>query len=189
MIAIKNYLPIFTDVPDANSNYGNVSNRPYSLQTTHSTTQYIDTQNGTTITNNDVIYRQHGGDLRTGKSTSFRACWYASVDVLVIVPFMNLSLQYGYCLEKPPPLPSTLPPVGSQQIRHSTTSYRTTTAAAPNKYNNNINNLVGSQLPQATVRTTTWHQHYNNGNSSLNAAMLTNNDFLNNERAASSESG
>lgn len=101
-------------------------------------------------------------------------------------PPISQFVSFEHHTEHPPPLPSSLPP--AQQMRYSTTAYRTSTAATPNTYNNNDNNTMGGQMPQATVRTTTWHQNYSNGNSALNAAMLTNNNFLNNERAASAAS-
>lgn len=93
----------------------------------------------------------------------------------------NFEINRNIFLE-PPPLPATLPPVGShmKQSRVSTTSISYT--SGPNVNNNT----------ETTMRSTTsWHvqtQHLganNNGDSTLTHQMVTNNNFLDNERAAS----
>lgn len=118
----------------------------------------------------------------------FCDCPFVIVPVSIFIHIVAIRSMYRI-ENHPPPLPASLPPVGGQQIRHSTTAYRTTTTGVgPNNYNNHHYNNNNGQ-PVATVRTATWHQHYNNGNSALNATMLANNNFLNNERAASSASG
>lgn len=82
----------------------------------------------------------------------------------------------------PPPLPVTLPPVGGHPSKQSKTSTTTTTYS-----NNSSTNAVhpNIQKPQATVRQTTWHTHYTNNGAPINAQMMSNNNFLDNERAAS----
>lgn len=84
---------------------------------------------------------------------------------------------------EPPPLPHQPPPVGgslSKQTRITTTSV--TYASGPNVNNNS----------DGTVRTTTsWHVQShdfganNNDDNVLTNEMLTNNNFLDNERAVS----
>lgn len=82
---------------------------------------------------------------------------------------------------EPPPLPATLPPVGSHN-KHTRTTTSLSYASGPNVNNNS----------DASIRSTTsWHVQShsfganNNGDSSLNNQMMTNNNFLDNERAAS----
>lgn len=72
---------------------------------------------------------------------------------------------------EPPPLPATLPPVGSHMKQKITTTTTTFTSGS------NLNNNPGN------VRTTTWHtqSHYNSSNNNGDGL----NNFLDNERAAS----
>lgn len=83
---------------------------------------------------------------------------------------------------EPPPLPATLPPVGGHVKQTRVTSTTMSYSSGPNINNNS----------EATVRSTTsWHLQShnlgpnNNGENILSSQMLTNNNFLDNERAAS----
>lgn len=72
---------------------------------------------------------------------------------------------------EPPPLPPTLPPVKQASLQR---------LPSPRGQNNNNNT--------ATIRTTTWHQHYpsnHNTGGTLSAQMLASTNFINNERAVS----
>lgn len=92
-------------------------------------------------------------------------------------------IKPNYILE-PPPLPATLPPVGSQikQTRISTTTVSYSTSES------NINNNSDG----ATKSTLSWHSQTqslgsnNNVENVLSNQTLANNNFLDNERAASS---
>lgn len=83
---------------------------------------------------------------------------------------------------EPPPLPATLPPVGGHVKQTRITSTTMSYSSGPN-INNNSDGTVRS--------TTSWHLQShnlgpnNNGENILSSQMLTNNNFLDNERAAS----
>lgn len=86
---------------------------------------------------------------------------------------------------EPPPLPATLPPVGghAKQARVTTTSV--SYASGPN-VNNNTDGVVRTA--------TSWHVQThnfgsnNNGDNVLTNEMVTNNNFLENERVVSAVS-
>lgn len=88
--------------------------------------------------------------------------------------------------EKPPPLPTTLPPLGQQQIK-VTSSYHTNNSFKDHHHhagtmNLNSNSFRGHQQSSPVRSTTTWHQHYSS--STAGSPQSYSNNFINHERSA-----
>lgn len=86
-----------------------------------------------------------------------------------------------YEIIEPPPLPATLPPVGSHNIKQTRISTSTLSSYSSGSNNNS----------EGMIRTTTsWHSQtqnvgFNNNGENLLSNQMLNNNFLDNERATS----
>lgn len=86
-----------------------------------------------------------------------------------------------YEIIEPPPLPVTLPPVGSHNIKQTRISSSTLSSYSSGSNNNS----------EGMIRTTTsWHSQtqnvgFNNNGENLLSNQMLNNNFLDNERATS----
>lgn len=96
---------------------------------------------------------------------------------------MRVEVYERIFILEPPPLPVSLPPVGSHSIKQTRIS--TTTSSSYSSGLNVNNNSDG------TIRTTTsWHLQshnvgFNNNGENVLSTQMLNNNFLDNERAAS----